>query len=142
MGPSFPTHETDKVYLMLTGLPLSAYPHTYAEKVPGAELLNNVGAELSYQLPQEQAANFVPLFEALEADMAGWGVQSYGVCCARGSVLRELMCACEVFGSVCALPWRECPKAAKFFEALEADGGGWNVQSRGVCYARGSLLQT
>lgn len=46
----------------------------------GGVLLNNVGAELSYQLPQTNTNAFVALFRELEEDLAKWGVQSYGVC--------------------------------------------------------------
>jgi hypothetical protein len=52
----------------------------FAEHVPGALMLNNVGAEISFELPQADIQAFVPLFRELEDDLPRWGVQSFGVC--------------------------------------------------------------
>jgi hypothetical protein len=52
----------------------------FAEHVPGALMLNNVGAEISFELPQADIQAFVPLFRELEDDLSRWGVQSFGVC--------------------------------------------------------------
>eukprot|EP01134_Creolimax_fragrantissima_P005049 CFRG5049T1 len=44
-------------------------------------LLNNIGAELSYQLPQKDMQNFVPMFKELESNLEELDIQSYGVSC-------------------------------------------------------------
>jgi len=49
---------------------------TVTSNVKGAALLNNVGSELSFQLPVGEAAHFSPMFEGLDANPQ---VASYGV---------------------------------------------------------------
>jgi ATP-binding cassette, subfamily A (ABC1), member 3 len=49
------------------------------EAVPEASLLNNVGSELSYQLPVGAAPKFGPMFEQLDAEIDRKTVGSYGV---------------------------------------------------------------
>ena len=47
--------------------------------VPEANLLSNVGSEMSYQLPMGAASQFGPMFEALDSEMDNGTVSSYGV---------------------------------------------------------------
>jgi hypothetical protein len=49
---------------------------TVKDNVKEAALLNNVGSELSFQLPVGEAANFLPMFEGLDENP---NVASYGV---------------------------------------------------------------
>eukprot|EP00123_Amoebidium_parasiticum_P018720 comp24269_c0_seq1/m.45256 comp24269_c0_seq1/g.45256 ORF comp24269_c0_seq1/g.45256 comp24269_c0_seq1/m.45256 type:complete len:1770 (-) comp24269_c0_seq1:99-5408(-) len=49
--------------------------------IKDAKLLNNVGAELSFQLPDESSHLFEPMFRELETRQAALGIQSYGVSC-------------------------------------------------------------
>ena len=49
---------------------------TVKNNVKGAALLNNVGSELSFQLPVGEAAHFSPMFEGLDGNPQ---VASYGV---------------------------------------------------------------
>ena len=46
--------------------------------VPNAAMENNVGAELSYVLPQESVGNFEKLFLELERRKDELGIDSYG----------------------------------------------------------------
>ena len=46
--------------------------------VPNAAMENNVGAELSYVLPQESVGNFEKLFLELEQRKDELGIDSYG----------------------------------------------------------------
>lgn len=49
---------------------------TVTKNVKDAALLNNVGSEMSFQLPVGEAANFLPMFEGLDENKK---VSSYGV---------------------------------------------------------------
>ena len=50
------------------------------ENVKDAALLNNVGTEMSFQLPMQASSQFGPLFEFLDEQVEkGIGVRSYGV---------------------------------------------------------------
>ncbi|KNC85707.1 hypothetical protein, variant [Sphaeroforma arctica JP610] len=51
------------------------------EKHVNVVLLNNIGAELSYQLPQTEMDKFVPMFQELEQRLQELDIQSYGVSC-------------------------------------------------------------
>eukprot|EP00047_Mylnosiga_fluctuans_P017551 m.62475 g.62475 ORF g.62475 m.62475 type:complete len:1711 (+) comp7137_c2_seq6:34-5166(+) len=48
------------------------------EHVPDAELVGNVGAELTFILPREASSHFAKLFQAMEADRATLGIESFG----------------------------------------------------------------
>ena len=48
------------------------------EHVPGAQMENNVGAELSYILPAESVSMFEGLFLKLEEQKNDLGIDSYG----------------------------------------------------------------
>ena len=48
-------------------------------RVPAAERLSNVGAEMTFQLPLSASASFPALFAALEAAQKPLGIDSYGV---------------------------------------------------------------
>ena len=47
--------------------------------VPGAEQVSDVGAELSFILPSSSTPSFPNLFDRLEADKVGLGIESFGV---------------------------------------------------------------
>jgi ATP-binding cassette subfamily A (ABC1) protein 3 len=47
--------------------------------VKDASLLNNVGSELSFQLPVGEAANFGPMFQGLDDNVSKGMISSYGV---------------------------------------------------------------
>ncbi|XP_070574888.1 phospholipid-transporting ATPase ABCA3-like [Ptychodera flava] len=47
--------------------------------VPPAELVSDVGAELSYILPRENTPAFTPMFQELEENLSNLGIDSYGV---------------------------------------------------------------
>ena len=49
------------------------------QRVPAAEKLSDVGAELQFQLPLSSSAAFPALFADLEASQGALGVESYGV---------------------------------------------------------------
>eukprot|EP00123_Amoebidium_parasiticum_P015512 comp23006_c0_seq1/m.36687 comp23006_c0_seq1/g.36687 ORF comp23006_c0_seq1/g.36687 comp23006_c0_seq1/m.36687 type:complete len:1736 (-) comp23006_c0_seq1:41-5248(-) len=51
------------------------------EHVPDARLLNNVGTELSFQLPTASAGAFEGLFDALDRQKTELAIPSYGVSC-------------------------------------------------------------
>ncbi len=46
--------------------------------VPNAGLESNIGAELSYVLPNESSASFERLFTTIETDKTKLGISSYG----------------------------------------------------------------
>ncbi|CAM9287239.1 unnamed protein product [Heterosigma akashiwo] len=46
---------------------------------PSATLLSNVGAEISFQLPTDASAAFKPLLNHLDRELAGLGVEAYGI---------------------------------------------------------------
>ena len=46
--------------------------------VPTAALESNIGAELSFVLPDQYRANFESLFSRIETDKAKLGISSYG----------------------------------------------------------------
>uniref|UniRef100_A0A7S3XYS2 ABC transporter domain-containing protein n=1 Tax=Heterosigma akashiwo TaxID=2829 RepID=A0A7S3XYS2_HETAK len=50
-----------------------------AHHVGGAKLLSNVGAEMSFQLPQESSKNFPSLFFELDERLPDLGIGTYGV---------------------------------------------------------------
>ena len=47
--------------------------------VPDAEQVTDVGAELSFILPSSSTPSFPDLFDRLESDKTGLGIQSFGV---------------------------------------------------------------
>ena len=47
--------------------------------VEDATLLNNVGAEMSFQLPMASSSQFTPMFEGLDEQVEKGTVMSYGV---------------------------------------------------------------
>jgi len=47
--------------------------------VPSQKLLSNVGAEMSFQLPQEVSKDFKPMLNKLDAQLKTLGVESYGI---------------------------------------------------------------
>jgi ATP-binding cassette subfamily A (ABC1) protein 3 len=47
--------------------------------VPTARVLTDVGAETVLQLPFAASGHFAPLFAALDANLVGLGVRSYGI---------------------------------------------------------------
>jgi ATP-binding cassette, subfamily A (ABC1), member 3 len=47
--------------------------------VSEASLLSNVGTEMSFQLPLGAAANFTPMFDALDAEVDNEAIVTYGV---------------------------------------------------------------
>ncbi|RLN46989.1 hypothetical protein BBJ29_006669 [Phytophthora kernoviae] len=48
-------------------------------RVPTANVLSNVGAEIAFQLPLDSTASFPQLFEELDEKMGEFGVLSYGI---------------------------------------------------------------
>ncbi|GLE03144.1 hypothetical protein PINS_up012023 [Pythium insidiosum] len=49
------------------------------ERVPRANLLSNVGAEIAFQLPLDASAEFPQLFEDLDSSLEKVGILSYGI---------------------------------------------------------------
>jgi hypothetical protein len=47
--------------------------------VQEAKLLSNVGAEMSFQLPLTASSRFRGMFEELDADQEGFGIETYGM---------------------------------------------------------------
>jgi len=47
--------------------------------VRGAKLLNDVGSELSYQLPFDSSSQFTPMFEKLDEEVENGRIKCYGV---------------------------------------------------------------
>lgn len=57
---------------------VTAVTNVIKEHVPGAQMENNVGAELSYILPEESVGQFEGLFSQLEQQKGDLGIDSYG----------------------------------------------------------------
>ncbi|XP_071508675.1 phospholipid-transporting ATPase ABCA3-like [Diadema antillarum] len=57
---------------------VDAVSQVVKEHVPGAQMENNVGAELSYILPEESVGQFEGLFSQLEEQKGPLGIDSYG----------------------------------------------------------------
>eukprot|EP01049_Picozoa_sp_SAG25_P019429 SAG25_NODE_6106_length_587_cov_1.793033_1_plen_155_part_10 len=47
--------------------------------VPEVQLLTDVGAEMTFQLPSEASAQFAPMLRALDSQMNALGVENYGL---------------------------------------------------------------
>ena len=50
-----------------------------AKHVPQAEMLNDVGSELSFRLPFEATSRFVELFSELDANKLALNIAQYGI---------------------------------------------------------------
>lgn len=64
--------------------------------VKDAALLNNVGSEVSFQLPVGEAASFVPMFDGLDKEIDAGKISSYGV----GITTLEEVVRLYIFASV------------------------------------------
>ena len=64
------------------------------EHLPGAVLVEDVGTEVCYQLPSEgaQGGAFERLFAALDANLTGMGISSYGI---SDTTLEEVSNGCS-----------------------------------------------
>ncbi len=62
------------------------------KSVPGSALVENIGTELTFQLPEDGARSgaFEQLFNDLDANLARLGVSSYGISDTTLEEVREL----------------------------------------------------
>jgi energy-coupling factor transporter ATP-binding protein EcfA2 len=49
------------------------------DRVPDAQIVNNVAGELSYKLPLAASPAFPDMFDLLDSHLRDWGIQSYGI---------------------------------------------------------------
>ena len=78
MIPSSPGAGYHMVVVKDSGCDVRQVTTVVESHIPGAELESNVGAELSYVLPQSQVRHFQALFTELEARQVQLGISSFG----------------------------------------------------------------